>query len=185
MLSLNDHRQVGPDRVKRWLATITLAGTVALGGCTSGFAPMYAAPELGGSGVSDKLKTVNIATIPGRVGQQIRNELLFASTGGSDERAETRYRMEIAIRERKSQSLVNTSGNALGQVFTLYADFRLIDIADGSVALTGRSTGRAAVQKFSTIYSNVRALRDAQDRAARTVATDLRARLEAFLATAA
>ncbi|MEL6225659.1 MAG: hypothetical protein AAFY53_09755 [Pseudomonadota bacterium] len=185
MLSLNDLRNAfaGRTTLRRSTAGAVITAALVLGGCTAGFAPMYAARDAGGAGLSEKLKSVSLATIPGRVGQQIRNELIFATRGGSEESVAQAYRLEISIRERKGTSLVDRTGDSIGQTYLLDANFRLINTADGTIALRGQSSARAAIQKFTTIYSNVRALRDAQDRAARTVATDLKVRLETFLAT--
>ena len=61
-------------------------------------------------------------------------------------------------------------GNSSGSVYNLNAAFRLIRIADKSVALTGTSYGRVAFQRFDSVFSNVRARNDAENRAATTVA---------------
>jgi LPS-assembly lipoprotein len=51
--------------------------------------------------------------------------------------------------------------------------------------LEGSSYGRAAFDRVESIFANVRAKQDAEDRAATTVANDLKTRLAAFLSTAA
>jgi LPS-assembly lipoprotein len=51
------------------------------------------------------------------------------------------------------------------------------------MVLEGTSYGRAAFERYSAVYSNVRAKFDAENRAARSVATDLKGRLAGFLAT--
>ncbi len=58
-------------------------------------------------------------------------------------------------------------------------------IADRSVALQGQSYGRGTFQRFDSVFSNVRARKDAEDRAANTVAEDLKSRLAAYLSGAA
>jgi LPS-assembly lipoprotein len=78
---------------------------------------------------------------------------------------------------------VRTDGEAASQIYSLDAQFKLIRIADKKIILEGISYGRAGFERFSQIYSNVRAREDAENRAARTVAADLRSRLAAFLAT--
>ncbi|MEO1207479.1 MAG: LPS assembly lipoprotein LptE [Pseudomonadota bacterium] len=158
-----------------------LAGSLVLGlaGCgTSGFTPLYAT----GSGVSERLAQVSVAPIPGRVGQQIRNELLYQTTGG-DRPAEPAYRLEVAVRESFQSTLVGEDANAAGRTYTLDASFRLIDIKSQEVILTGTSYGRAPYERFNSVFTNVRAQRDAENRAAKTVGNELKTRLEAFLAT--
>ena len=156
-------------------------------GCgDSGFHPLYAtSPLIGGSNVAAKLASLEIAPIPGRVGQRVRNEMIFQSTGGGAEAVNPAYRLEIVLTESISATLVQISGNSSGSVYNLNARFRLIRIADKSVALQGESNGRIMFERFESVYSNVRARKDAEDRAASTVADDLKSRLAAYLSNAA
>ena len=132
-----------------------------------------------------KLASLEIAPIPGRVGQRLRNEMIFQATGGGAEALSPAYRLEIAVTESISATLVQTDGNSSGSVYNLNAKFRLIRIADKTVALQGESNGRIMFQRFESVYSNVRARKEAEDRAATTVAEDLKSRLAAFLSNAA
>jgi LPS-assembly lipoprotein len=154
-----------------------------LAGCAGegGIRPLYG-PSASGVGVQERLKTVDIATIPSRVGQRIRNELIFQNTGGG--LPETpQFRLEIAIREAVTSTLVKNSGEALAQLYTLDATFKLIRLSDKKVVMEGTSHGRAGFERFQQIYSNVRAREDAENRAAGTVADDIRTRLAAVLST--
>ena len=89
----------------------------------TGFQPLYATAEYGGSGASEKLAAVDVAPIPGRVGQRIRNELIYQATGGGAP-LPPEYRLEIAIRESVTSTLVKIDGNASGQVYNLDAPTR-------------------------------------------------------------
>ena len=91
---------------------------------------MYAASSFGGGALAAKLAAVDVNTIPGRVGQRIRNELVFQSTGGG-EKAPAKYRLEITITERVTSTLVNQAGDSAGQIYQLDARFVLRDLADG------------------------------------------------------
>ncbi len=141
---------------------------------------MYAASTYGG-GLNQALRSVTVTTIPGRVGQMVRNELVFQSTGGG-EAADPKYRLDIVIRERVTSTLVNAQGDSASQIYELTATFRLRDLTAKQVVLNGQSFGRAGFERFKSIFSNVRAREDAEKRAARTVAHDIKGRLEAFLA---
>ena len=165
------------------LAALFLAGPL-LGGCenSSGLRPLYG--SIGGSRVEEKLAAVEIAPIPGRVGQRIRNELIFQATGG-ERPAPPHYRLEITTREVTTSTLVLRDGNSAGQVYQVDAAFKLINLADRKVVLEGVSFGRAGFERNTSIFSNVRANEEAQDRAAKTVAADLKSRLAAFLGGAA
>ena len=154
-------------------------------GCgDSGFRPLYASSTLNGSDVNEKLAQLQVAPVPGRVGQRLRNELIFQSTGGGYA-AEPIYRLEIVLTESISATLVQIDGNSSGSVYNLKAKFRLVRLDDRSVALEGDSYGRVAFQRFDSVFANVRARKDAENRAARNVADDMKSRLAAFLSNAA
>ena len=154
-----------------------------LAGCADGegFRPMYA-PNASGVGVQERMKTVDVTTIPSRVGQRIRNELIFQNTGGGlPDKPE--FRLDITIRESIASTLVKNSGEALSQVYTLDASFKLIRLSDKKIVLEGASHGRAAFERFQQIYANVRAREDAENRAARTISDDIKTRLAATLSS--
>jgi LPS-assembly lipoprotein len=150
----------------------------------SGFRPLNATSAFGGANANEKFAHIDIVTIPGRVGQRIRNELIFQTTGGGVAQAPT-MRLEIAIRESIISTLVTTTGDAQGQIYNLEAAFKLVRISDNSVVLTGTSYARAGFERFESIFSNVRAREDAENRAANTIGEDLKSRLTAYLAGAA
>jgi LPS-assembly lipoprotein len=172
-----------------WLRRGTLLAVVGLstvlGGCESGsgFRPLYAAGPTGTSLTLDRLAQVEISTIPSRVGQRIRNELIFQATGGAGVTTNPVYKLDIAIRESVLSSMVSRTGDTAAQIYNLDATFKLTRISDKKIVLQGTSFGRAAFERFSSIYSNVRAKDDAENRAARSVAADLKGRLAGFLAT--
>jgi LPS-assembly lipoprotein len=148
----------------------------------SGFRPLYGSSAVGGVNVEQRLAQVDIATIPGRVGQQLRNEVIYQTTGGGQQ-AEPTHRLEVAIRESVTSTLVEIDGDARSNVYNLDASFRLVRISDKSVALEGKSYARAGFERFRSIFSNVRAREDAENRAAKTIGEDLKSRIAAFLAS--
>lgn len=169
------------------VAFVCAAVPMLAAGCgDSGFHPLYAtSPMVGGSNTAAKLSSLEIAPIPSRVGQRLRNELTFQVTGGGNEAVNPLYRLEIVLTESISATLVQVDGNSSGSIYNLNAKFRLIRIADKTVALQGESNGRIMFERFVSVYSNVRARVDAENRAATTVAEDLRSRLAAYLSNAA
>jgi len=165
------------------VTVVLLAVGLLVAGCSGGgFRPMYAATG-DGHALGEKLAAVEFASIPGRIGQRIRNELVFESTGGGV-RQTSAYRLEVAITESLTSTLVQVSGESKSQIYNLEAKFRLISLKDKKVALEGASHARAAFERFPSIFSNVRAREDAENRAAKTIATDLKTRLAAYLAAA-
>lgn len=168
-----------------WLRRAVALGLLgpALAACgNDGFRPLYG-PTPTGAPLSERMAAVSVAPIGGRVGQRIRNELIFASTGGAGTTTPPQYTFEVVIRESVTSTLVRSTGEAASQVYSLDANFRLIRIRDKVVVLQGLSGGRAGFERYSSIFSNVRAREDAENRAAKTVAEDIKSRLATFLAT--
>lgn len=156
---------------------------LALGLTGCGIQPLYGTTA-GGSRLAAVMAGVEVTPIPGRVGQRVRNELIFENTGGSGQPPQSTYKLDIVIKESVTNELVKITGDAKSQVYMLDATFKLIG-RDGRVALEGKATSRAAYERFETIFSNVRARVDAENRAARTVAESIKVRIAAYLSQAA
>jgi LPS-assembly lipoprotein len=165
---------------KPLLAALAVTAAISLAGC--GIQPLYGTTA-GGSRLAAAMAGVDITPIPGRVGQRVRNELIFENTGGSGQTGTT-YKLDIVIKESLTNELVKISGDAKSQVYELDATFKLIS-NDGRVVLEGKATSRAPYERFETIFSNVRARYDAENRAARTVAESIKVRIAAYLSQSA
>jgi LPS-assembly lipoprotein len=161
------------------LGMILGAGLLLTASGDSGIRPLYATMGDGGH-VQERLKQVDIAPIPGRVGQRIRNEMIFQSTGGGNP-LPPNYRLEVVLNENLTSTLVRPTGEAEGAIYSVQASFRLIDHKQKRVVFEGTSNARAGFERFTSIYSNVRAREDAENRAARTIADDMKTRLAAYL----
>jgi LPS-assembly lipoprotein len=160
-----------------------LGATLLLTACgDSGFRPLYATIG-GGKDVSEHLKQVDFAPIPGRVGQRIRNEMIFQTTGGGNPLPPA-YRLEVVLNETLTSTLVRSTGEAEGQIYVVQASFRLIDHKQKKVVFEGTSQARSGFERFTSIYANVRGREDAENRVARTIADDLKSRLAAYLSRA-
>ena len=144
----------------------------------TGFRPLYGAT--GGQTYDQRLATVEIASIPGRVGQRIRNELIFERSTGNEAISPER-RLDVVITETLLTTLVNSSGASSSQVYQLEARYQLIDLKTKKPVLEGRSLGRGSFDRFESIYSNIRGREDAENRVAKSVANDIRTRLLAYL----
>jgi LPS-assembly lipoprotein len=173
--------------------SLLIATVPALSACgNGGFRPLYG-PTPSGATLQERFKQLEVAPIPGRVGQRIRNELIFQASDGGELLPPT-YRLEVAITESILSTLVSITGDSAGQIYALQASFRLVNIQDKKVVLQGTSLSRAAFERFTNssvpsgptfIYSNVRAREDAENRAARAVADDLKTRVAMYLSRAA
>lgn len=179
----NGDQRAGGGLSRRGLLRVLGLGAVAgLAGCAdgSGFRPLYG--SLGGNNTEAKLAQVDFTPIPGRNGQRIRNELMFKAYGGGSPMP-PRYRMDIAIKESTTTTLVLRDGTSGGHIYQIDAKFQLIEIATKKVMLEGVSQSRASSERFTNVFSNVRSAEEAQERASKTIAVDLKARLAGFLST--
>ena len=168
-------------------SALGFAALLVLSGCgagSAGFQPLYGTSSIGGAATQEKLASVDIAPIPGRVGQRIRNELIFQATGGGSP-SPPQYRLDIAIREFVISTLVQVDGNAGGQIYNIEASYNLVRLSDKKVVAHGKSFGRASFDRVTSIFANVEARQDAENRAAQSVGEELRTRLLAVLSTTA
>ncbi len=183
MLLSNTRQSWAVVRVAHGLGLCMLAACFLAGCGDSGFRPLYGQAGIGAN-VGEKLAGVEIAPIPGRLGQRLRNELIFDVTNGGRATETPVYRLEIAVKENVVSTLVNRDGTAQSQIYTADASFNLIRLLDKKVVLTGISFGRAGFERNPSIFSNVRAQDDAQNRAAKSIGIEMKTRLAAYLSTA-
>lgn len=176
---MSSSRRSAPALTRRALLAGVGAAAILPWLAACGFRPLYGTTA-SGERMADVLASIEIPPVPGRVGQKLRNELIFGTTGGGHAR-DAKYRLDLAIRETLSDQLVETSGEARGQVFQLDVSFKLVRLADNQVALRGTASARAAFDRFDPAFANIRARYDAENRAATTVADNIRVRLAAFL----
>jgi len=170
--------------LSRAIIAVAVAAIAGLGLSGCGLQPLYGTNSTTASGarLTEAMAAVDVQPIPGRVGQKVRNELIFANTGGG-QAAPPRYKLTIALKERDIQQLVQVTGNAQGQVYQLQATYRLVDIASGKVIHQGSAISRAPYTRFQEVFANVRARYDAEDRAAKTVSESIKSQLASYLAT--
>jgi LPS-assembly lipoprotein len=180
--AFQDLARRSPLTTGRALVACVVASGLLVGCGESGFRPLNGAVGIGAN-AEVKLSSVDIAPIPGRLGQRLRNELIFGTTGGGAPTTEPAYRLEIAVTESVASTLVKTDGDSASQIYAADARFNLIRLSDKKVVLTGVSFGRAGLERNASIFSNTRAQDDAQNRAARTIANELKTRVASFLAT--
>ena len=168
--------ETGPARVtmsrQRFVARLSLLRGLALvlalapmlAACGSGgIRPLYGATP-SGAGLQERLAQLEVATIPGRVGQRIRNDLIFQSSGGG-ELAPPTHRLEVTITELVISTLVKTDGDALGQTYALVANFKLVEIKSKQIVLTGCQPWPGRVRTFPVdLFQRARARRRREPR---------------------
>jgi LPS-assembly lipoprotein len=146
-------------------AAITVAG-LGLTGCQ--VQPLY-----GKAGITENLATVGISEAKNRPGQVVRNELIFLLAGGAGEPENPVYQLELNVTSSNTNYLSQISSNLPqpGRV-TLTAAYVLT--RDGIVIKKGSQRMDAQLDYTSQQFAQIRAIRDAEDRAARELAAVLK-----------
>ncbi|QZN98321.1 LPS assembly lipoprotein LptE [Chenggangzhangella methanolivorans] len=166
-------------------------GVLALGlaGC---FRPVYGggtAPAVtsktfsGGGDVATELAAVDVKPLEGRVGGKLRNELIFALRGGGAA-GPTAYRLTIRLKEYGQSAVVDPLADIpQTRTISLTADYDLTRAGTLDPIATGHTVATATYSSGLQRFANVRAERDAEDRAAVQLSERIRARLQAYFAT--
>jgi len=172
-------------RLLRLLLALALAGLTA--GC---FQPLYGDKSaVGGSGIGEKLSAVTVADVkaPGatrlvRVGYEVRNELLYQLTGGGAA-ASPRYELSITIGSQNQQVIVdiNTARPDI-QYYGIDCTYTLVELSTKKPVLTSKTFTRVSynIPGQEQRFAGDRGLRDAENRAAKGIAENIRNRLASF-----
>lgn len=166
---------------RRGVLALTLLAALALAGCTStGIRPLYGGTA-GGETVST-LRQIQVVS-PGRIGQQVRNDLVFAFSGGAGEPDRPRWRLDVTTTNVDTavglDRYTNIAAAHLGQVS---ADWVLTEIATGRTLANGTSFANASYDYSQQRFADLRAKRDAENRAAGAIALDIRTKIAVWFA---
>ena len=155
----------------------TLAAAMALSGCTA--TPLYSGGPAA-AGVRADLAAISVLPAADRVGQLVRNELVFAFTGGSLP-ATPIYELSLAV--TASGGDPNLAGaTQLSAGVTLTVRYTLVEIASGAAIDGGTVSVETRYTRSNSAFANVRAERDAEERAAVEAARQLALDIAAALA---
>lgn len=190
-MSSSDHPQPQQPARRRTLAVLVIGAALLAGACQ--VRPLYG--TIGGvSGaspaVASELAAIDIDLVEtssredlDRVGQVLRNELIFGFRRGR-EAGEQRYRLRILIdRPLNEVGVERLADVPSAYTVTVNASYVLSEIGTGRTVTTGRAFGSASFDFSSQRFANLRAERDAEDRAAKMVAGDIQTRLAGFFAS--
>jgi LPS-assembly lipoprotein len=169
------------DRVPIRLAAAMLLAAAG-GGC---FQPLYGDRSLtGGPSVRDAMRDVEVAAIDGRVGQEVRNDLIFELTGGEGNPVGAPYRVTMTVSSSTFYPVIDLSaGRPSAETVSLDVLYRVEDVANKKTVLNERALARVTIDRSQQRFARVRAIRDAENRAAKVAAEQMRSRIAAFLLT--
>jgi LPS-assembly lipoprotein len=170
----------------RLSAVVCLA--VLAAGC---FQPLYGERTLTGEpALRAAFRGIDVAQIdaPGgsalaRIAVEVRNALLFDLTGGGSQTPPT-HRLVIVLQTSTSSIIVDpTTARPEFEITALNANYRLIDVATNKLVMDGAASARVSydIPGQQQRFAMLRGQRDAQSRAAKVIAEQIRNRLASFL----
>jgi LPS-assembly lipoprotein len=166
----------------RLTAVLLCAGLA--GGCM--FQPMYAQTPLfgGGPSLNEALRDVDVASIDGRIGNELRNDLIYELTGGEGNRTGAPYRLTLVANVSSFNPIVDQrSGRPVSQMLSFDITYKLHDVVQDRIVLTEQALARVSIDATQQRFANARAVRDAENRAAKVAAEQIRSRLASFFLT--
>ncbi len=167
MLSFSSKNR--PNRIVRGFLLIGL--TLSLAACQ--FQPLHG--DRSASGISSPgLSGVKVSQVNSRVGQQVRNHLLFLLNGGFGNAEKSHEaRIRVTWSNRQHARIQGARDNVSGTI-TVVAVYDLVNLSDGQTIASGSRQAEAAYDRTGQVFANKRAERDAENRAAREAAESLR-----------
>jgi LPS-assembly lipoprotein len=168
-----------------------LACIACLGGLVAGcFQPLYGEHSLTNSpAVGPALAGVDVNQIPApngtseaRVAVEVRNQLLFNLTGGAEPPPPT-HRLAIRMSSNRLSVIVDVnSGRPDVEDYGLNAYYTLTEIKSGKPVVTGTTFARVSydIPGQAQRFARARGLRDAENRAAKQIADNIKARLASY-----
>jgi LPS-assembly lipoprotein len=141
---------------------LALLGSL-LAGCT--VQPVYGSrPD--GSAVGRSLAGIAIDPVDSRVGQEVRNKLIFYMTGGAGEPSNPQYRMKLRVTSSETRLGISRTGSAPVRSLTVTASYTLTRVGSEEILVRETARGTASYDRSNQNYANIRAQLDAENRAA-------------------
>lgn len=140
-----------------------------------GFTPLYATP-----GLSSGLSGIQSVAPEGRTGFLLRQALDDALA--RDEATPAVYRLTMDLKETRTPRGRRVDSTASRYELVLVADWKLVSIATGTVAVEGTARTEATFDRADQPYSGIVANQDAQSRAASELARKIQLQLANWMA---
>jgi LPS-assembly lipoprotein len=138
------------------------------------FQPLHGNQSAGAT--SGGLSNVGVSQVDSRVGQQVRNHLLFLLNGGfgsPGKSHEARIRVSWSNKLLAAIPIPGITDSTAGTV-TVNVAYDLVDLASGKAIASGTRRAKASYDRTGQVFANERAERDAENRAAKEAAEALR-----------
>jgi LPS-assembly lipoprotein len=173
--------------LRRVAAGFAVASLMAVSACT--VQPLYggATASTGPGQPSARVASIAVKEVArpavsarddaSRPAQEVRNHLIFGFNGGAGQPASPRYLMELEVSKITTETAAiqrdRDDNEATAGVVKLTGLYRLVDPVSTEVVATGSRSVTAAYDLPVQLFAATRALRDAENRAARELAAFL------------
>jgi len=159
--------------------TLAFSAILTISGCQ--FQPLYGERgALSATGMGGQLPQVEVSQVSSRVGQQVRNHLVFLL--GSDKTVEKTLRTDLDIRFSNRQlAAVEDAEDSTAGTVTVTVRYRVVNKTDQELIAEGQRVAEASYDRTGQVFANERAVRDAENRAAREAAEAVRLAIAADL----
>lgn len=172
------------DRFIRRIGLVSgLAMLTFLAGCQ--VRPLYSEA----SGTGERLAAVSFSQPQNRIDQVIRNHLIFLTSGGAGESTHPAYDLRLTATSTASSILddedddnVSPTGVPVPGRVQVTATYTLIRVSDGQVLKSSKREVVSLIDVSGQGFAKLRAIRDAENRAARELAEFIRAEIAIVLA---
>ena len=165
-----------------WRSAILVAAALVVAGCQ--VRPLYLdAASQGPRSPQPELMAISVDPPRNRTEQVMTNELSFLFRGDGSQPADPLYRLRFVIDTSDDQLAVELEEDLPAAILvTLNATFILSEIATERTLLTGAAKTTSSYDFSSQRFANVRAEKDARERAARSMAENIASRVAAYFA---
>jgi LPS-assembly lipoprotein len=173
----------------RFLLRLACIGTLgaSVAGC---FQPLYGEHSFSnGPGIGTALAGVDVAQIAApsgspesRVAVEVRNQLLFNLTGGGAAAPPT-HRLSMRMQSSRLSVIVDiNSGRPDVEDYGLDVSYSLVEIKTGKSVFTSSTYARVSydIPGQEQRFARARGLRDAENRASKLIADNIRTRLASY-----
>lgn len=158
-------------------ALAALCALVGLSGC---FQPLYG--DAANPGLVEKLREVQVSPIPNRIGHYLYDDLI-TNLNGSGETPSTKYKLIVTVTNSTSLPTVESQiATASSATLIANATIKLVKDDGEKVIYTGVASAVAPYDRSLQSFAVMRAGRDAEIRAARSLAQDIELRVAAAIA---
>lgn len=162
---------------------LVCACAAMLGGC---FTPLYGDPAVvaGGRNAQAALRDLEIPEIPGRNGVVLRNELIYLTQGGGGRAAAPTHVLRVDLQADSAPLVLNTAaGRPSAQSVSLIGTYTITPIGSQQPIHRGSAFATASFDRTNQRLASDRAVIEAQERAAKSLAEAIVTQIAGWYAT--